>query len=220
MASRGSRTGTRRQPPFELTGGALCLDFTNTMARGAEEGSRDRCWSSYEDLVAWSREAGALESQQASRMLGRGRMRSAEATAALQHARSLREALFAVFSASAAGRAVPGEALEELNERLPMALSKLRLVKQRRGYSWSWRDASPALEAMLWPVVRSAAELLTSAELSRVRECAAERCAWLFLDKSKNQSRRWCDMAVCGNRDKARRHRESLREHRRKAKEL
>jgi predicted RNA-binding Zn ribbon-like protein len=64
---------------------------------------------------------------------------------------------------------------------------------------------------MLWPVVRSAAELLTSDELGRVRECAADNCAWLFLDRSKNRSRRWCDMAVCGNRDKVRRFRQRSR---------
>jgi predicted RNA-binding Zn ribbon-like protein len=59
---------------------------------------------------------------------------------------------------------------------------------------------------MLWPVARSAADLLTSQEQSRVRECAASDCGWLFLDLSRNRSRRWCDMETCGNRTKARRH--------------
>jgi predicted RNA-binding Zn ribbon-like protein len=72
---------------------------------------------------------------------------------------------------------------------------------------------SPDLDRVLWPAVVSAAELLTSDDLGRVRECASERCAWLFLDRSKNQSRRWCDMTVCGNRSKARRHYSRLRRH-------
>lgn len=73
-------------------------------------------------------------------------------------------------------------------------------------FVWGWDDAAPALDRPLWPVARSLAELLTSDELPRVRECAADNCAWLFIDTSKNRSRRWCDMAVCGNRAKARRH--------------
>ena len=60
---------------------------------------------------------------------------------------------------------------------------------------------------MLWPVARSAADLLTSDDLGRVRECAGERCNWLFIDRSKNHSRRWCDMQDCGNVAKVRRYR-------------
>jgi predicted RNA-binding Zn ribbon-like protein len=63
----------------------------------------------------------------------------------------------------------------------------------------------------VWGVLRSAADLLTSDDLGRLRECASDTCAWLFLDHSKNRSRRWCDMTVCGNRDKVRRHRQRQR---------
>jgi predicted RNA-binding Zn ribbon-like protein len=57
-----------------------------------------------------------------------------------------------------------------------------------------------------WWVARSAAELLTSKELTSVRECAGYDCGRLFMDGTKNRSRRWCDMASCGNRAKGRRH--------------
>ena len=67
-------------------------------------------------------------------------------------------------------------------------------------------DDEGALDRPLWPVLRSAAALLTSDDIARIRECAAERCAWLFIDHSRNRSRRWCDMRDCGNRAKARRH--------------
>src|ERR687888_470126 len=71
--------------------------------------------------------------------------------------------------------------------------------------AWSWADAAVRLDAPLWPLVRLAAELLVGPELERVRECAAGDCRWLFLDTSKNRSRRWCDMKSCGNRAKVRR---------------
>jgi predicted RNA-binding Zn ribbon-like protein len=59
---------------------------------------------------------------------------------------------------------------------------------------------------MLWPIAQSAADLMTSDKRNSVRQCGADDCAWLFLDESRNHSRRWCDMKTCGNRQKARRH--------------
>ena len=119
----------------------------------------------------------------------------------------MREAIFEVFAARARGAPPPAGALRTLNKELPTALARLRLVAGGGGYRTEWEDKD-ALDRMLWPVVRSVAELLTSDDLDRVRECAADNCAWLFLDRSKNRSRRWCDMAVCGNRAKVRRFRE------------
>ena len=74
------------------------------------------------------------------------------------------------------------------------------------GFDWAWDGASDALDRMLWPIVWSAVELLKSDELAHVRECANDQCSWLFLDLSRNHSRRWCDMQSCGNLVKARRH--------------
>jgi hypothetical protein len=72
-------------------------------------------------------------------------------------------------------------------------------------FVWEWHEADGALELPIWIVAQSASDLLVSSELGRVRECAGERCDWLFLDASRNRSRRWCDMAACGNRAKAQR---------------
>jgi predicted RNA-binding Zn ribbon-like protein len=71
------------------------------------------------------------------------------------------------------------------------------------GYALSWPD-SAELDRMLWPLATSALSLLLSEEVGRIKECAADDCHWLFLDSSRNQSRRWCDMKACGNRAKAR----------------
>ena len=83
-------------------------------------------------------------------------------------------------------------------------------------YVWSWDTDKLRLDQPIWAIVRSAADLLTSAELLRsVRQCGADDCQWLFLDTSKNRSRQWCSMTSCGNREKARRHYERVRTQRR-----
>ena len=73
-------------------------------------------------------------------------------------------------------------------------------------FAWTWAVGAEELDRVVWPVVRSAAALLTSGSLERVRQCAGDGCDWLFVDLSKNQSRRWCSMDMCGSRAKSRRY--------------
>jgi predicted RNA-binding Zn ribbon-like protein len=82
-----------------------------------------------------------------------------------------------------------------------------RLTAVQTEFVWQWDEDATDLDRVLWPIAQSAAELLTSPELARVRECAKEHCNWLFVDRSKNRSRRWCDMQECGNVAKVRRYR-------------
>jgi predicted RNA-binding Zn ribbon-like protein len=191
---------------FELTGGSLCLDLANTLDNRPTAQPRELL-ATYEDLVAWGVQAGAVPPATAQPLRRTARAHPRAATRALQQARHVREALFAIFAAVAAGRLPPADASDRLNEALPSALAARRLSLGTGTPAWSWAEHDlPDLDRVLWPAVVSAAELLTSPDLDRVRECASERCAWLFLDRSKNRSRRWCDMTVCGNRTKARRH--------------
>jgi predicted RNA-binding Zn ribbon-like protein len=190
---------------FELSGGALCLDFANTVS-GRNTGAPVDHFRRYADLVAWARQAGLLAERQAAELDRRGEARPAEAGAALAEAVALREALFRLFAAVAGGGAPAADDLAAVNRRLPRALARQRIAPSADGFAWSWRDAADALDPMLDPVLRSAADLLTGSELGALRECASDACRWLFLDRSRNQSRRWCDMKVCGNRAKARRH--------------
>ena len=87
--------------------------------------------------------------------------------------------------------------LELLNGALGPALANARIVEGQDGFTWDWADEL-TLDRMLWPVARSAAELLASAQLERARQCADEKCGWLFLDLSRNRSRRWCSMRIAG----------------------
>ena len=120
---------------------------------------------------------------------------------------TVREALYRVFSAVAAGATAPAGDLATLNEALADGFAHSRLEPDGDGYHWAWQIDPPALDRMLWPVLRSAVDLLTSGELDRVKECPGlDDCGWLFFDTSKNGSRRWCSMEGCGNRAKGRRH--------------
>jgi predicted RNA-binding Zn ribbon-like protein len=120
----------------------------------------------------------------------------------------VREAIYHLLSAMAHGHPRDPVDVATLNDALGDALAHARLSPLPDGFAWDWGGADPsALDQMLWPVVQSAVDLLTSPELERVGECADDRgCGWLFLDMTKNRSRRWCDMRDCGNRAKARRH--------------
>ena len=201
MALRGGPGGGER---FELTGGRPCLDLANTLEARPTPRPRELL-RTYADLLAWGEQAALLTPGQARRLRDRARRRGGEAEAARRRALSLREAVSSVFAAVAAGRAVPPRALLVLNAALPGALARLRIVGGRRAFAWGW-SAETDFDRVLWPVIQSAGELLTSPARERLRECAAPDCGWLFLDASKNRSRRWCDMRVCGSRDKARRY--------------
>jgi predicted RNA-binding Zn ribbon-like protein len=189
---------------FELSGGALCLDFANTW--GDRERPEEDRLRSYPDLLDFARQTGTLAADDAARLAGRAGREPREAAAALARALELREALYRIFSGAVAGRGPEAADLERLNAAMPEALSHLRLEPRGTELIWAWAAADDPLEAPLWPVVRSAAELLTAEERQRVRECGGAACTWLFLDHSRNRSRRWCSMETCGNRAKAQRH--------------
>ncbi|HOX25770.1 MAG TPA: ABATE domain-containing protein [Candidatus Krumholzibacteria bacterium] len=193
------------QEPFDLSSGSLCLDFANTWSdRGRPETDR---LASYDQLVAF-----AVQSEAVGRQAGEG-LRDlaagdpAGAYRALARARGLRDVLYRLFSNLAAGRPIAAADLARLNEALGPALARLRIAPEDGAFAWHWNDAAPGdLDRPLAPIVRSAAELLTGERRARVRECDADGCTWLFIDTSRNRSRRWCSMASCGNRAKARRH--------------
>ena len=198
------RPAARPVEELELIGGALCLDFANTI--GGSRADPREYLIDYAALVRWSERLGALQPEDARALLAEAEDRPAEAAGALARARELRDRIYRVYAALARGRpAVRGD-LQALNESLAPVLAELRLVANEDGYSWRPVRRKGALDIMLGPVARDAADLLVSGDLERVKQCGGEDCDWLFLDVSRNRSRRWCDMKDCGNRAKARRH--------------
>jgi predicted RNA-binding Zn ribbon-like protein len=184
---------------FELDSGRACLDFANTHDSSGEH------LHAYVDLLAFARQSELITAQDAQWLHLQAADAPVAARRVLERATRLRAAVYAVFSTLAANDAPAERDLQVLNAELALALSHARVLARDGGFTWGW--AAPALDAPLWPITRSAADLLTSdADRSRVRECGGVDCRWLFLDTSKNRSRQWCSMASCGNRAKARRH--------------
>ena len=98
-----------------------------------------------------------------------------------------------------------------MTSSLASALAQLQLVGVTSesvggpALQWSWRDAADRLDSIIWPVVRSAADLLVSDEAARIRVCGGPDCGWMYVDRSRNGLRRWCEMESCGTREKSRR---------------
>lgn len=201
MALRKARRSRAR---FQLVGGHIALDLAN-MLDHRPSGRPKELLPSYADLAAWSEATGVVSRAVAGRLLRQAARRPAEARRALAAAHGVREVLHALFSARARGETMPAGPLAALNARLGQALARSRVVRGRQGLQWGWSQEH-SLDAMLPPVLRAAAGLLLSARPGAVRECASERCRWLFVDDSPSARRRWCSMAICGNRAKVRRH--------------
>jgi predicted RNA-binding Zn ribbon-like protein len=190
---------------FEFSGGRLCLDFANTVDARPTDHALDRL-ATYADLVAWSQQADIISAHEAHHLLRKATDRPGDVAVIFTRAIALREAIYRIFSALAGGHRPRANDVATLNAELSAAMRRIRIVPTGGGFAWAWTCDDEALDRMCWPVVRSAAEFLTSDARVTGRECAGLHCGWLFIDTSRNQSRRWCNMQVCGNRAKARRH--------------
>jgi predicted RNA-binding Zn ribbon-like protein len=185
-------------------GGHVALDFANT-SNLADDPAVERL-RAYADLVTFARRTELIGPRRAAELLELAGEQPGRAGAVLEEARALRDALQRVFTAVAAGdRPAEGD-VEVLNRHLGESLRHRRLERDERCCCWVWTAGEEPLAQMLWPIVNGAAELLVEGELERVKSCGNDTCGWLFVDMSRNRSRRWCDMKDCGNRAKARRH--------------
>lgn len=202
---------TEEGDPFTLIAGAACLDFANTVG-GWRGGQAHEYLRTYSDLMGWARDAELLNADTLEAVMRTAREQPAETEAVLARAIALREAIYRIFT-SLLGRTLPTpEDLEILNIELAHAHAHLAIAYTPDGYGWQWYG-DVTLDAVLWRVARSTADVLLSPVASTVRQCAGDICGWLFIDNTRNHSRRWCDMRGCGNRAKVRRHRARQRTH-------
>lgn len=187
----------------------LCLDFANTTPY--HHNLSEDYLNTYSDLVSWGLDVHLLNETEAQHLWNTASRQPTQVAVVHQKALVLREALYRVLSATAQNQIPRPPDLDILNTVLSEAMQQMRLVAAPTGYSWEWVDGTNNLEYLLWRVAWSAGELLRSDDLKTLRECEGNDCNWLFLDTSRNHSRRWCDMKTCGNRAKARRHYERTR---------
>jgi predicted RNA-binding Zn ribbon-like protein len=203
------RPGRAAEPVGEPGGTPVVAEsWSSSGDDGTPDGSHDthERLNSYEDVVAWFERKGVIRGAEAGTLRRAGQARPEQAEQVRLRAIALRETLYHLFAAIAAGKHPGARDLVALDAWLPQAYAQRRLAYRRGRFAWEGRAIPDALDRLLWPVVWSAADLLTSGLLARVRECQNEPCGWLFVDMSRNRSRRWCDMRDCGNRVKARRH--------------
>jgi predicted RNA-binding Zn ribbon-like protein len=173
---------------WPLDNGRVCLDLIATVGeRWHRSFERLR---TVDDLAAWFRDTGLAVAVEVTHV-------------DLVTTRELRAAAFAGIEAAVDGRRLPAWVCEQLNDFASVAPPQPRISPRR---VVEWRGATSA-SCALSLVARDAIDLISSDELARVRQCADTDCARIFLDRSRAGTRRWCSMATCGNRAKARGHR-------------
>ena len=208
---------------MKLVGGRLFLDFINTSGGRRPDPSHRKAHSDaviilgdklndYFDLLAWGRHTDLISEADLPMLIREAGRREDEASSVLERARAFREAGYRICVSILRGRPAQAADLEFLNREIAIARCHERLTATSDGFVWEWMSAGVELDRMLWPVARSAAELLTTGDLSRLHACGGQDCGWLFEDSSRNRSRNWCTMQDCGNVAKVRRFRRRLRD--------
>ena len=183
----------------------LCLAFANTLTwRGSEAPSESL--HDLDGLLAWIARDAGLAAAALDDVRSWAGVHPGEAASLFAAAIALRETVFRVFAAVAGGERPADRDFAALSEAIAAAPPRTRLARTAGGYAWQIAAPAPAAPQLLAPVLWSAADLLLDADRRRIRQCANEKCLWLFVDASKSGTRRWCDMTSCGNRAKAQRH--------------
>ena len=200
---RPRKSRQRPRSEFQFTSGALCLDFANTLEDRPSPQPYDRI-QCYADLLAWSESATILTRRQRLALLRQASRRPQQAARVFHHAIVLRETIFKIFVAVASKRKPVFTILNALSHELRRLAQNLVIIHENDQFRWAWKRNGNSLDQILWPVARSAAELLISDGLQRLKQCAASDCGWLFLDFGRGRGRRWCEMKTCGNRWKVR----------------
>jgi len=192
-------------------GGEFCLDFCNT--RSFRNGPDPGEWlGNYHDLLAWCRLTHCIDDGQIEHLAREADGHPRKASAAYEEAITLREALYRLFSALANDKEPDDADLVVLNKVLDHAYDRAAVAASGNGFTLSYQNRL-ALAQPPWAVARSAAGLLTSERLKFLKECPGKGCGLLFIDTSRNRSRRWCTMEVCGNRARVRAYLERQRGH-------
>jgi predicted RNA-binding Zn ribbon-like protein len=162
-------------------------------------------------LLRFARWAGILDEAAVAHLRRRVTTHPEEAQVSLDRAKVAREAIYRIIFAVANNLSPTPADVALLNDIVAEAQAQVHLAPTGKGtsFQWLWKSETPQFDMVLWTAARSAAELLTSGELKKVKSCPGEGCAFLFMDLSRNGKRRWCEMDLCGNRNKVKRFRQS-----------
>jgi len=193
-----------------ILGGHIALDFANTVDDPHGPARHDHA-ATHADLLQWATRVDLVSDRQVKRLL-RAAADDPQREATMRRTRLLRDALNDLFGAIADGQPDVSDPWSRLRPFVVDAFDAVRVVpadgtnrsgQGRRRQSWAWPQ-NDEFDVVLHPIAIAAAELLVGPDLPRLKRCA--RCPWLFLDQSKNHSRRWCDMNDCGRAQKIERY--------------
>jgi predicted RNA-binding Zn ribbon-like protein len=190
--------------PFELIAGHPALDLVNTLDDRFGPDQPRELLASYDDLLRFVTQSQLLTDRQ-SKKLRRNEATQAERENILSQVRDLREAIASIAYAQLDGHEPPATSIAVLEGHFKEAASHRHLAAERWQITWTWSGLGREIAAPLWLLSQAAADLLLSDQPAHLRCCSSDTCRWLFLDTSKNHTRRWCEMKTCGNRMKARR---------------
>jgi predicted RNA-binding Zn ribbon-like protein len=188
---------------FHLVAGNLALDFANTLDNRYRPQQRVDLLLTYERFLRFAAQSEIITGRQVRKLLAE--TDPGDAGRRLERAIELRETLYFLFQSVATGKQPDPSRLRTFNRFLSGVQVPENVTWRRPNFIRVTGDLTGTSDGLLWPIIDAAANLLTSPDRDHVRECLEGTCRWLFLDRSKNHSRRWCDMKVCGNRSKAQR---------------
>jgi len=193
--------------PFSFVGGDVSLDLVNT-TDWTERGLESDRLTDYGRVLQWARGAGIVSPSDERRLRQYADAHPRQAAAAYNATMHTREVLQRVFASVATDRLAASQ-LDDLNKLLVDSAKRVRIERASGGrqarLTRTWAGFGESLESVLWPVVWSAAELLASEETDALKICAGIDCGWMYVDRSRNHLRRWCEMATCGTTAKNRR---------------
>jgi predicted RNA-binding Zn ribbon-like protein len=201
--SANGASARTEKPVYELIAGHPVLDLVNTLDWRFRDSAPEELLNDYSDLVRFTAQSDLISASQARRLLrDTSEGKAAKIVGAV---RELREAAAQVLYAALEDEDPPSSAVRVLEEFFRDARQSQRLLWSGDKLAWELTPSASLPELPLWLLALSASELMMSDEMDKLRACGNAECRWLFLDTSKNHTRRWCDMKICGNRMKARR---------------
>jgi predicted RNA-binding Zn ribbon-like protein len=195
-----------------LVGGHRALDLVNTVSPRAAAGERHDYLLTPADLLTWSLRTELVDAESAAEVEAAWSASPAAGRRALTAACEIREALYEVLSArrgeQASSPATARDQLDHISLAWTSTLTRARLTPADDGPGVArWLLDSPPALLVADRVAQDAIDLLCGVDVQRLGRCPVEAggCGWLFLDHSRNRSRRWCTMEDCGSEAKSRR---------------
>ncbi|MGZ4789905.1 MAG: CGNR zinc finger domain-containing protein [Terriglobales bacterium] len=182
----------------------LTVDFVNTVDWRTDPLRHQETLHTPHDLIRWSQRHGIMSESAERRLVRLAQHHPRVARQIFDRALALRDAIYRVLSAVAAEREAARPDLEIISREAQHAAQHMRLKQSNGDFHWEWAG-DDALDRILWPIVQSTTDLLTSDQLARIRECEGPGCGWIIVDTTRNRSKRWCNMQSCGNRAKVKR---------------